>query len=57
MTEFVSENSATGEVTVTKNKNVMTPPKTITIKNLSEGFSIVLPSAEGYFKDTVITVE
>ena len=57
MTEFVSEDAVTGDVTVTPNKNIMTPPKTITVKNLGEGFSIVLPSAEGYFKDTVITVE
>ena len=54
--EFTSINSETGAVTVTPNKNKVTPTKTITVYK-TEGITFVYPEKTAFFKDTVITEE
>ena len=50
--ETVVTKDENGLITEVENKNVMAPPKTITVKNNTAGLTFVFPEKSGFFKDT-----
>ncbi|MBR5139964.1 MAG: hypothetical protein IKV16_02810 [Clostridia bacterium] len=57
MDEFEKTNASTGTVTVTPNKNKMTPPERITVKNNVYGLEFMPLDGVEFFKNTEIIFE